>query len=141
MVAIVMNRIDSDFGFEALDSNGHKVTTDTSDEDGGHNAGMRPMQLLLASLGGCSAIDVLSILNKQRQKVEKFSMTIQGEREVFMVPALWKHIFIHFNLTGDIEKEKAQKACKLSIEKYCSVAETLRRAGATITWDIEITNP
>lgn len=141
MVTISMNRIDSDFGFEALDTNGQRVTTDTSDEDGGHNAGMRPMQLLLASLGGCSAIDVISILKKQRQEVEKFSMTIQGEREVFMVPALWKQISVHFILSGKIDKEKALKACKLSMEKYCSVAETLRRAGATILWDLEITNP
>lgn len=141
MIKIVLERVDSAFGFEAKDAMGHIVRTDTSPEDGGHNFGVRPMQLVLMGLGSCSGIDVLSIMNKQRQDVIGLSISIEGEREAEKIPSLWKDIHMVFEFSGSIDMDKAKKACSLSVEKYCSVAETLRRAGAAITWNVVVKAP
>lgn len=138
MVKVELERVNSAFGFEAKDANGHVVKIDTSPETGGEDFGVRPMQLLLMGLGGCSGIDILSILKKQRQNVTDFRMRIEGEREPGKDPSLWKTITIVYEFKGDVEQEKAEKACSLSMEKYCSVSETLKRAGASITWKVII---
>src|ERR1700744_3945252 len=124
MARIQLDRISGDFGFEAKDAGGHTVRMDSSPETGGIDFGVRPMQMLLMGLGGCSGIDIVSILNKQRQKVSGFSMPIRGEREKGKEPTLWETVHIHFVLQGDIDPDKAKKACMLSMDKYCSVAAT-----------------
>jgi putative redox protein len=138
MIHVEVNRVHGDYGFEAKDAFGHTVSLDTSPETGGENFGVRPMQMLLLALGGCSGIDVVSILKKQRQTVARFRMLIDGEREQGKDPSLWKYIKIKFELSGAIEPEKAQRACELSIEKYCSVAATLRAAGCEIVWEAKV---
>ncbi len=138
MIHIEVDRVHDDFGFEAKDVNGHTVRIDTSPETGGLNFGARPMQVLLMGLGGCSGIDVVSILKKQRQTVESFRMLIDGEREQGVEPSLWINVHIRFEMSGRIDPEKAKRACELSIDKYCSVAATLRAAGCKITWDVNI---
>ncbi len=138
MVKIELSRKEGDFGFEAKDSNGHIVRMDSNPDTGGVNFGVRPMQMVLMGLGGCSGIDIVSILKKQRQTVTGFDMKIEGEREAGVEPSLWKTVNIIFELKGDIDIEKARKACALSMDKYCSVAETLRRAGCEIKWDVKV---
>ena len=140
MIHIEVNRIHGDYGFEAKDGGGHTVRLDTSPETGGDNFGVRPMQMLLMGLGGCSGIDIISILKKQRQTVEQFSMYIDGEREQGVDPSLWKYITIVLELKGNIDPEKARRACELSIEKYCSVAATLKAAGCDIKWEVRVKN-
>ncbi len=138
MINIEINRVEGDYGFEAKDEAGHIVKIDSSVENGGNNFGARPMQLLLMGLGGCSGIDIVSILKKQRQKIEGFNMKIEGEREAGKEPSLWKTINIIFELKGEIDLDKAKRACELSMEKYCSVAETLRKGGAEIKWEVKV---
>jgi putative redox protein len=138
MVKVELERVNGAYGFEAKDANGHMVKIDTSPETGGENFGVRPMQLLLMGLGGCSGIDILSILKKQRQNVTGFRMRIEGEREPGKDPSLWKDIELVFELKGEVERDKAEKAVALSLEKYCSVSETLKRAGATLKWKVVI---
>ena len=138
MIRIELDRKEGDYGFEATDANGHMVRLDSSPESGGINFGVRPMQMLLMGLGGCSGIDIVSILKKQRQNVEGFHMTIDGEREKGVEPSLWKVIHIIFELKGTIDIDKAKKACQLSLDKYCSVAQTLHRSGTKITWEVRI---
>lgn len=138
MIKIDVQRTQNDYGFTATDAFGNRVQMDTSPESGGNNYGFRPMQLLLATLGGCSGIDVISILKKQRQPVESFEAHIEGEREPGAEPSLFTKATIIFNLKGNIDAGKAHRACELSIEKYCSVAETLRLAGCTISWQVRI---
>lgn len=138
MIHIEVNRRHADYGFEASDANGHTVKLDTSPETGGDNYGVRPMQMLLMGLGGCSGIDVISILKKQRQTVKEFRILIDGEREKGIDPSLWENIEIIFELKGEIELEKARRACELSVEKYCSVAATLMKAGCKIKWDVKV---
>jgi putative redox protein len=138
MIRIRLERVEGDYGFKALDAQEHQLLIDSSKENGGNEAGFRPMQTLLAALGGCSGIDIVSILKKQRQEINTFSIEIQGERETGREPSLWKSITVDFSLSGKLEEEKVRKACALSMEKYCSVAETLRRAGATISWNVHV---
>jgi putative redox protein len=138
MIQIDINRTAGDYGFEAKDAKGHTIKMDTSDENGGINFGVRPMQVLLMGLGGCSGIDIVSILKKQRQVVEGFSMKIEGGRFAGKEPSLWEKIHIVFELKGTIDPEKARKACELSVEKYCSVAETLRGGGTNISWEVRV---
>ncbi len=138
MVKVELERVNGAFVFEAKDAGGHTVKIDTSPETGGENFGVRPMQLLLMGLGGCSGIDILSILKKQRQNVTGFRMRIEGEREPGKDPSLWKNIDVVFELKGDVDPDKAEKAVALSMEKYCSVSETLKRAGATLNWKVVI---
>ena len=138
MTTIDLKRVKGDFGFEAKDANGHILRLDTSDETGGANFGFRPMQSLLAGLGGCSGIDIVSILKKQRFTIDSFSMKIQGEREKGKEPSLWESVHIDFDIKGTMDRDKAERACALSINKYCSVAETLRRGGTKITWGVMV---
>jgi putative redox protein len=111
---------------------------DSKPESGGVNFGIRPMQMLLMGLGGCSGIDIVAILKKQRQTIEGFDMKIEGEREAGVEPSLWKSINIIFELKGNIDMDKARKACALSMDKYCSVAQTLVKAGCEIKWDVRV---
>jgi putative redox protein len=138
MVTIGLTRVAGDFGFEAKDASGHVVRLDGSEQIGGVDSGARPMQVLLMALGGCSGIDIVSILKKQRQTVEGFDMKIEGEREPGVEPSLWKNVNILFEIKGQVDIDKARKACALSMDKYCSVAETLRRAGCELTWDVKV---
>ncbi len=118
MPTIQLSRVQGDFGFEATDEKGHTIKMDSSPESGGQNFGVRPMQTLLMGLGGCSAIDVISILKKQRQDVVDYKMTISGEREKGKEPSLWESINVEFHLYGDIDPDKAARAVDLSVNKY-----------------------
>ena len=138
MVHVEIMRVNNDFGFEGKDATGHTVKMDSSPESGGHDFGIRPMQMLLMGLGGCSGIDIVSILKKQKQSLEGLRILVDGKRETGKEPTLWKEIKITFEMKGPIEPEKAKRACALSIEKYCSVAATLMGAGCKISWESKV---
>ena len=138
MAKILLERKKGAFGFEVKDELGHLLQTDSSRENGGDDFGFRPMQLLLAALGSCSAIDMVAILSKQRQEISDLSIEIEGEREKDRIPSLWKTVSVAYHLKGSVEVEKAEKAASLSMEKYCSVAETMRRGGTVITWKVTV---
>ncbi len=133
---IELKRLDSDFYFEAKSETGNIAYMDAGEDIGGHNKGVRPMQMLIMGLGGCTAIDVIMILKKQKQIIDAFEITIDSEREKGKEPALWKTAEIHFKLKGQIDVEKAERAVQLSMEKYCSVAKTLELAGTTLTYKV-----
>jgi putative redox protein len=122
---INIKRLDEDFHMEASNEDGNVIQMDGSPDIGGHGKGMRPMQMLLAAVGGCSAIDVILILKKQKQIIESFEVEVEGEREKIEEYSLFRDICLHFKLRGKIDKEKAERAVQLSIEKYCSVSKTL----------------
>ncbi len=138
MAHVEVTRVSDEFGFEGTDDSGHRVRMDSSPESGGHDFGIRPMQMLLMGLGSCSGIDIVSILKKQKQTVEGFRISIDGERESGKHPSLWKQIHIIFELKGNIDPEKANRACALTIDKYCSVAATLMGAGCKINWETSL---
>ena len=135
MITVELSRINGDYGFEATDAYGHTVRMDTSPEHGGENFGVRPMQMILMGLAGCSAIDVISILKKQRQEVKDYKMVVKGLREAGKEPSLWKDIELEFHIYGVVDEDKAKRAVELSMDKYCSVSATLIRGGTNITWN------
>jgi putative redox protein len=79
---------------------------------------------------------VISILKKQRQEVKDYKMIVAGEREKGAEPSLWKDVFIDFHIYGNVDEDKAKRAVELSMNKYCSVSETMRRAGTILKWNI-----
>jgi putative redox protein len=137
MIKIELNRLNDSFHMEAVNEQGNSLQMDASPEIGGTNQGMRPMQLLLSAMGGCSSIDLINILKKQKQPLEDLKVTITGEREKDKVPALFTDVHAHFRLFGDLDPDKVQKAVSLSVDKYCSVAKTLEKT-AKVTYSFEI---
>lgn len=135
---IELKRLDDAFHFEAKSETGNIANMDAGENIGGHNKGVRPMQMLLMGLGGCSAIDIVMILKKQKQVIDDFEISIDGEREEGKEPSLWKNVLVHFKLKGQIEIEKAERAVKLSMDKYCSVSKTLELAGACISYKVSV---
>jgi putative redox protein len=127
---------DDKFGMDIQDADGHMMRMDIPVDQGGSGSGFRPMQSMLAALCGCSSVDVISILKKQRQEVSSLKIEVDGHREEGKEPSLWKQIHLVFKMEGSIDLSKAKRAVDLSLEKYCSVAETLRKAGATIDYSI-----
>lgn len=137
MIKVEINRVDADFRMEAVNDKGNSIIMDAGVSDGGHDSGFRPMQLLLAALGGCSAIDLIAILRKQREPLNDVKITVTGEREAGVVPALYTEAHIHFKLFGTVNHDKAERAVALSVDKYCSVAKTLEKT-AKVTYSFEI---
>jgi len=116
---------------------GHGVVIDGAPEIGGRNLGVRPMEMLLMGLGGCSAMDVLSILKKKRQQVTNCVIEIEAERSD-SYPKVFTKIFIHFIIKGcNLKDAHVKQAVDLSAEKYCSVSAMLGKT-AQITHDYEI---
>ena len=134
---IEINRVGEPFHFVAQNSENIEVNIDASVAIGGTNSGVRPMELLLMGLGGCNAIDVISILKKARQSVEDLKITISGERDDKAVPSPYTKIHIHYVFKGDLKPEKIEQAIKLSKEKYCSASVMLEKT-ADITHSFEI---
>ena len=137
MVTIELRRLNDAFHLEAVNESGNVVHIDAAPDIGGTNQGMRPMQMLLAVLGGCSSIDVISILKKQKQDVKDIRITVTGNREQEAIPSLYKDVHLLFKLYGNLDSDKVQKAVSLSVEKYCSVARILEKT-ASITYSFEI---
>jgi len=119
-----------DMQFSGTSTSGHLLNMDADDNSGGHNAGFRPMELLLVGFGGCSGMDVISILRKKKQQVTAFEINVKGEK-TDTAPKIYKSVHIEYVVTGkDVKKEAIERAISLSLDKYCSVGATLAKAGA-----------
>lgn len=117
---------------------GHRVSIDGPESIGGRNQGMRPMELMLMSVGACSMVDVISILEKARQQPSDCSVEVDGQR-ADAVPAVFEKIHLHFKLSGaDLDEKKVKRAVELSAEKYCSASIMLKNAGVDMTHSVEI---
>lgn len=116
---------------------GHGVIMDGPPELGGRNVGVRPMEMLLLGMGGCTEFDVLLILRKSRQRVTACEVELEAERAA-SDPKVFTRIHAHFILTGHgLDPRQVERAIQLSAEKYCS-ASIMLGATATITHDYEI---
>lgn len=136
---VVVKRVDDAFHFEAVGGSGIPVHMDAAESIGGSNMGARPMELLLMGLGGCTAIDMVLILKKQRQVVDDFQIRLTGDRVKIegTEKSPFRAINIQFELKGQLDPEKAQKAIVLSMEKYCSATAQLETS-AKITHSLVI---
>jgi putative redox protein len=112
--------------FVATDSAGHSLVLDASGKSGGESSGFSPMQLLLIALGGCTGMDVVHIMRKQRQQVNGLEILVSGKR-VKEPPRVYNNIRVEYKIKGkDIGENAVQRAIQLSEDKYCSVGATLR---------------
>lgn len=125
------------FHFVGKTNDGVEVHMDGDKNIGGKNKGVRPMEMLLYGLAGCSGIDIVSILSKQRQNLEHIEIEIEAEREKEKYPSLFTKINVKFFLKGNLNIIKVQKALKLVFDKYCSVAKTLDKF-SKISYSFEI---
>ncbi|HWK54539.1 MAG TPA: OsmC family protein [Hyphomicrobiales bacterium] len=124
--------------FLAESGSGHTVVMDGPPDAGGRNLGVRPMEMLLLGVGGCSAFDVVSILTKSRQQITDCRAELTAVR-ADAVPAVFESIHLHFVVTGKgLDPARVARAVELSAEKYCSASIMLGRAGVAISHDFEI---
>lgn len=114
-----------------------KVHIDGSPDIGGEGLGARPMELVLMALGSCSALDLVSILKKQRQQIDDLQISVEGTRRE-AIPNVFTRIHIAFALKGTIDPVKAEKAAELAVKKYCSVHDMLAAGGIDITYDVQV---
>ena len=122
--------------FVAFGPSGHAVPMDA---DRTANTAPGPMELLLLALGACTGTDVVSILEKKRQKLQFLEVVCSGER-ASEPPTVWTKLEVLYRLRGDLDKAAVEHAIQLSEEKYCSVSATLRKT-ATLTWRYELLPP
>jgi putative redox protein len=123
--------------FSAQTGSGHLVNMDGAPEAGGKNLAPRPMELLLAGAGGCSAFDVVLILQRARQAVSACDVNLQAERAT-EDPKVFTKINLHFTVKGkDLDPAKVERAVKLSHDKYCSATAMLAKT-AELTYSVEV---
>ena len=121
---VSLKRQTKPFHFEAKGDSNIVINIDASPEVGGHNLGARPMELVLMGLGGCASIDLGLILSKQKQELNDYSVRINAIRKTNTAKE-FETINMHFELIGDLDKTKVERALELTFTKYCSVAISL----------------
>jgi putative redox protein len=125
-IDVALKRVDDTYHFVGSNDQGIEVHLDDASERlDGQGLGMSPMQLLLIALGGCSAVDLASILGKGRQTVDNLAIDVSGVKPDGVAPSLYETIHITFRVDGDVEVSRVARAVDLSLGKYCSVAKTL----------------
>lgn len=135
---IELKRVNDAVHFEASGSSSTvKVQIDGSPDIGGLGLGVRPMEMVLMALASCSSLDMVSILKKQKQDLQDFSVSVEGERRE-QIPTIFTKIHMTFTLKGTVNPEKANRAAELAVKKYCSVHDMLVAGGVEITYSIEI---
>lgn len=117
---------------------GHGVVIDGPEDIGGRNLGCRPMELMLLSVGACSAVDVIHILKKGRQPVKDCYVEVEGTR-ADTEPKVFTDIHLKFVVIGEgLSENQVKRAVDLSAEKYCSASIMLKRGGVNVTHSFEM---
>lgn len=124
--------------FEGETYSNHKIVLDADVKSGGEDKGPRPMELFIVGLMGCTGMDVISILNKMRKKVELFRIEVNAEK-ANEHPKVWTEINLKYILKGEnLDENSVKTAIELSQNKYCSASATLKRSGTKIEYSFEI---
>jgi len=135
---VTIKRLDRNILFEATSDSGNTIHMDGSATGGGSGKGFRPMELLLAGIGGCSAFDVVELLREAGQDLQDISITVSGDRAADRTPAVFTSIHLTYTLVGTISANAAEHALERGIKKQCSVGEMLgRTAEVTYSYTIE----
>ncbi len=124
---VTLKRVDQGFHFEGVGTSKVPLHIDGSKEIGRNNSGARPMELILMGLGSCGAMDIVSILKKQKQDLRDILIKIEAKRDFDKTPAVFTEINLEFQFFGKLDYSKVEKAVNLSMEKYCSVSAMLEK--------------
>lgn len=136
-MTVNLHRLDDAFHLQATNEDGRTTETDAGIAIGGQNTSMSPMQLVLSAVGSCSSIDIILLLKKQRQDLQDIRIAVTGTRRD-EEPRIFTGIHVAYTLVGDIDDKKAERACRLSMEKMCSVSLMLKAGGVEVTWEYEV---
>ncbi len=123
---VIVKRKNEPVHFTVEDSMGHSIEVEGGPAAGGQDRAFRPMALVLGSIACCSVMDAIVILKKQQQEVDDIQIEVRGQRPEGKYPSPFEHIHLHYIITGKVDDDRATKAIKLAVEKYCSVAEMFR---------------
>ncbi len=134
---IRLSRISEPMHFKVENETGRSFDLDAKQAAGGTGLAMGPMESLIGALGGCSSIDVVLFLKKFRQELRDIQVSIDAERDPVKVPSLFIKVHVHFELFGPLDERQVQKAISLSIDKYCSVAQILKKS-VPITYSYQL---
>jgi putative redox protein len=125
--------------FRGSGASGHEVLMDASDKVGGEDSAPRPVEVLLCSLGGCTGMDVISLLRKMKTEPTSLRIEIDDERAP-EYPKVITKLHLTYIVEGNVPEENAAKAIDLSLSKYCPIANTLTGV-ARITYELRIAPP
>lgn len=131
-MTVSLQRINDAIQFEGTNATGNRLTIASK----GGQEGVSPMEMTAMAIGGCSSIDILMILEKQKQQVDDFAVQVDAERAEDP-PRVFTDVQIHYTLTGDAQADKVRRAIDLSLETYCSVSKMVDKT-ATITYSFTL---
>jgi putative redox protein len=134
---VTLERKNNAYLFEAKGKSGVPIMIDNTSQEGAQGAS--PMELLLMGVGSCSAIDVINILEKQKQIIETYHIEVTGGRKQTKEAKPFDRIHVHIRMEGALDPVKVKKAAALSFDKYCSVSITLEKS-VSITYAITLNN-
>lgn len=134
---ITIQKLREELHMEANNEEGGTIRMDGTRSIGGLEGGFSPMQLLLAAIGGCSTIDIIGILNKQRQDLQDLQVEVDGDRRKKGTYSEFTSIHLKFTFTGNLDEKKVERAINLSLNKYCSVSKALEKT-SEITYSYTI---
>jgi len=137
---IHLKRVNETVRFEATNARGHTVLIEGSTNIGGEDLAPSPTEYLIMAQAACTAIDIVELLKKMRQKLKHLEIESNAERAQDQVPKLFTHIHLHYLIYGEVDPAKAEKAISLSIDKYCTVSKMIDSI-AKITHSFEVINP
>ena len=127
----------SEYHSKIENQNGNSIEIDNKSDL--NPKGVSPMELLLMGVAGCSSIDIISILKKQKQEFSNLYIEVEGKREEKELPSLFKKIHAKVFIEGKVDSKKVYRASELSFTKYCSVSKTLE-SSADITFSVYVNN-
>ena len=127
----------SEYHSKIENQNGNSIEIDNKSDL--NPKGVSPMELLLMGVAGCSSIDIISILKKQKQEFNNLYIEVEGKREGEELPSLFKKIHAKVFIEGKVDSKKVYRASELSFTKYCSVSKTLE-SSADITFSVYVNN-
>lgn len=136
---IDITRTNENVLFEVKNGSSTSSFVDGPPEIGGVDGGIRPMEMVLAAVATCSAFEIVNILKKQRQRIDIFTISVEGKRNKKGTSNPFSEIHVAFNLEGEIDTKKANRAADLAINKYCSVKTSLH-PDIKVTSEIKVKN-
>lgn len=129
---ISLERVNDKVHFQAVNADGNRLDIDGGPGVGGEGKGFRPMETVLAGLAGCSVMDLVHIITKQKMDLRDVKLDVQARR-ADAIPSPFTHISLHFKLYGvDLDEKKCARAVTLAVEKYCSAGVMLGKTAEIV---------